>query len=578
MNKKKLLILVSFAFVLFLISPLLNNIEAQNTVIIKTTDDVTSVINSNPEGTMFVFEEGIHRIGEPINGKNNNIYSGERGAIISGAKVLTDFLKEGDLWVAVNQSQESEPFPTSIDSGASGTGEFCLPEYPRCNYNEELFINDVRQKHVDSINNIGPNEWYFDYANDKIYFYNDPTNKTVETSVVMNAFNIWDKSNVIIENLTVEKFATKAQRAAIENVGESGIIRFVESRLNHGVGMKVGNNGVMKNNYIHRNGQSGYGGRTNMSGALYEANEIAYNNEAGFELTWEAGGGKIAAMNDVILRNNYSHSNNGTGFWSDINNTNFLYENNISINNTKDGIQHEISFDAVFKDNFLAYNNRNQLYIQVSRNAEAYNNTIITDDVGKGLMVTNSYRGDANWYTNEVYVHDNILYSTTDNVEMSGFSGANPSNPPFDFDSAKDTVLFDLNKYYVNNANSDIWEFGPWSEGNLDFSGFQSKGQELNGQIFTIDVDNVPMPTWDEPVGPYGESGSKTLAENIDQEICIGDFDDSNTVDEADHVLIREKYKTSSNDFDIWGEDEFVDLKDYVFFANQYKNNKFCIN
>ena len=56
------------------------------------------------------------------------------------------------------------------------------------------------------------------------------------------------------------------------------------------------------------------------------------------------------------MRGNYSHDNNGTGMWTDIDNIHTLYENNVVAHNTMAGISHEISYDAIIRNNTLIGN------------------------------------------------------------------------------------------------------------------------------------------------------------------------------------------------------------------------------
>jgi parallel beta-helix repeat protein len=104
-------------------------------------------------------------------------------------------------------------------------------------------------------------------------------------------------------------------------------------------------------NYTHDNGQAGMGG----SGAdiLVQGNETARNNFAGVDHNFECGGLKFAYSDALILRDNYSHDNLGPGMWTDISSIHILYENNVVMNNTRSGIFHETSYDAVIRNNTL---------------------------------------------------------------------------------------------------------------------------------------------------------------------------------------------------------------------------------
>jgi hypothetical protein len=79
----------------------------------------------------------------------------------------------------------------------------------------------------------------------------------------------------------------------------------------------VGVNSLMQGGSASHNGQQGITGykadNTRIIGV-----EIAHNNYAGFEDSWQAGGIKVTKSVGMQIRDNYVHHNNGTGIWSDI--------------------------------------------------------------------------------------------------------------------------------------------------------------------------------------------------------------------------------------------------------------------
>src|SRR5262249_353930 len=149
---------------------------------------------------------------------------GARLSTMSGARLLTSFSQQGSYWVAVGQTQEGQ---------ISGV---CLPNYPRCNRPEDFFFDDVAFVHVDSLSNLGPGKYYFDYGADTIYFYDDPTGHKVETSVTRAAL-VGNANNVTVQDLIMEKYASPDQMGAIGDQygpGQSWTVQNIEARWNHG--------------------------------------------------------------------------------------------------------------------------------------------------------------------------------------------------------------------------------------------------------------------------------------------------------------------------------------------------------
>ena len=308
---------------------------AAQSVDIYPGQNIQQVVNSFPAGTTFYLKAGVHRLqtitprsGDPIHRRTGH------GAIRSSTVV--GFIRSGAYWVATGQSQQ----------GALAYSE-CKPGYPRCGYPEDLFFDGVPLRHVDSIGAVGPGTFFFDYPADRIYFWDDPTNRTVEASVTAKAFDGY-ATDVLISGLVVEKYATPVGDAAVP-VGTRGVLQYPEIRLNHYAGAGSGTESKLLYNSIHHNGGFGIIGAGNYT--TIDSNEIAYNNFANFNPFWGAGGSKWVLTFGLTVRNNNSHHNGGPGLWTDIGNIYVLYENNTVEDNERGGIFHELSYDATIRNN-----------------------------------------------------------------------------------------------------------------------------------------------------------------------------------------------------------------------------------
>ena len=79
--------------------------------------NIQGFVNLAPEGAAFLLAAGVHRM-QTISPKNNQVFVGEPGAILSGALVLTSLSPSGGAWVASAQTQEGAP------RGSVGDGVF----------------------------------------------------------------------------------------------------------------------------------------------------------------------------------------------------------------------------------------------------------------------------------------------------------------------------------------------------------------------------------------------------------------------------------------------------------------------
>ena len=238
--------------------------------------NIQQVVDNYPAGTTFYLKAGVHRM-QTITPRSGDRFVGEPGSVLSGARQLTEFSQSGAYWVATGQTQEG-PRPEAT----------CRAGFPRCAHPDNLFIDGVPLRHVDSLGAVSPGTFFFDYTGDRIYFMDDPTNRTVEASVIPAAFGGY-ATDVLISNLVIEKYATPVGQAAVP-VSTRGTLESSEVRLNHYAGVGTGNGSVVRHTYIHHNGSFGLIGAGDNT--VIESNEIAYNNFAGFDPYWGAGGSK----------------------------------------------------------------------------------------------------------------------------------------------------------------------------------------------------------------------------------------------------------------------------------------------
>jgi hypothetical protein len=377
-------------------------------------NDIQAAVNANPSGTTFILNPGTYRL-QRLVPKDGDVFSGQTGAILNGAILVTSWQTSSNIWVA----------QVSGITQASSYRGVCLSTSPACMYPEDLFFDSQPQTRVASLASVIPGAWYFDYAAQKAYAGSNPTGHVTEISTSGAAFS-GSASSVTLRNLIIEKYASIAGYGAIQATSTSGgasngwIVDSNELRLNHGMGLRISNSMQVTRNKFHDNGQMGLGGTG--SNVLIENNEIYKNNYAGYSWNWEAGGDKFTWSTNLTIRGNYSHDNNGPGLWTDINNDYVLYENNHTTRNVMAGIDHEISFHATIRNNLIENDGFSPLgtgsiwwgsgiLIQNSSNVEVYGNTVTNcmDAIG-GIQADRGNAPDGTPYRlMNLNVHDNIV-------------------------------------------------------------------------------------------------------------------------------------------------------------------------
>jgi parallel beta-helix repeat protein len=328
---------------------------------------IQAAVDAYPGGTAFVLKAGVHRL-QQVTPKSGDTFAGEPGAVMSGARLLTIFTREGGYWVASGQTQDNA-------DRTSGAG-VCRAASPQCFRPENLFIDNVLLRHVSTLAEVTATSWYFDYAADKIYFAADPTGKTVETSVTRHAFT-GGATNVTIRALVIEKYANPLQQGAVDT-GPGWLIEDTEVRWNHGEGLRIATGARLLRNKVHHQGQLGIGGPGD--DALVDNNDVYANNFAGVDDEFAAGGVKVHGVTGnlserITLSNNRVHDNDGRGLWCDFNCVATVYEGNTVERNTSWGIEHEISYAAVIRNNTLT-GNGGGIFAATSQDVEVANNAI----------------------------------------------------------------------------------------------------------------------------------------------------------------------------------------------------------
>ena len=414
--KRLALLLCAATFIVSLSIRPVRTMSSAGKVLVRPGDDIQALVASHPSGTSFVITPGLYRL-QSIRPKDADSFTGESGAILSGAKVLQDFKQSGRYWVT----------EVSVKRQASYRGE-CDQDHPACMFPEDLFIDDVPLQRVAHLSDVTAGKWYLDYGSGRVFLGENPLNHSGEISLVAHAFHGAAK-NVTIQGLTIEKYADVAGDGAIEGKSEGTAVSqrwVIENNvitLNHGMGIRLGNEMQVQNNKVEHNGQMGLGGSG--SGILVAGNEISYNNYAGYRYGWEAGGTKFTFTKDLVVRGNFVHNNGGPGLWTDIENRDTLYEHNRTTENKVAGILHEISYHAVIRDNtiiddgFAAPGKTAPWYgggivITASENVEVYGNTV-TDCMNGivGLQPDRKSRTGSGYFLRNLYVHNNVVTQKT---------------------------------------------------------------------------------------------------------------------------------------------------------------------
>lgn len=495
------------------------------TVDIKPGADIPNVVSDSPAGTTFIIYPGTYRLTEPIIPKDGDSFTGETAcappttacpAIISGSRVIGPLaILDGKNYKVTGQTQQG-----AVEIATSR----CQPGYGGCIYPEDLFFDGVPYKHLNSASlpTIASGQWWFDYANNIIYFHDNPAGHVVETSVVPSAFSGW-ANNVTISGLTIKQFAVPSPFSAVGLPGNTSMtqglnwtIKDCELLLNHASAVRASGLGIqILNNYIHNNGEIGIMGGTGATSAtqstldhiLIAGNTIASNNYAHFLAGYASGGIKIGSTTGPVIRDNTITNNDGAGIHFDTNVVAPLVDGNtVTGNASGGGIQYEISLTAAtFRNNVVLKNGVNlptepatsntSISSEDSVGVNSYCNVleIPTGAGANGWVVQNGKRTDNPAPSAGNYFHHNTVFWDSGATGWVGFYQNDPVAQPLFFTNNRAP---DFNTYHIPSASLKNFIYDNNLSGDntrITFSQYQANGADVHG---TVDTKyNVGHPT-----------------------------------------------------------------------------------
>jgi hypothetical protein len=513
--------------------------------------DIPSVVAASGPGTAFIIHSGTYRLTNPIAPKNGDMFIGQTAcappatscpAIISGSTVIGPLaVFNGTNYAVTGQTQQGKVDQTTAQ---------CIPGWLACNIPEDLWFDRVPLQHLyaSSLPTIRSGQWWFDYANNTIYFHDNPSGHLVETSVAP-AVAVGPANNVTFQYLTMEEFAAPigqgglwptngqvmdAQRQAN---GLHWIVENCDLWGHHSAAIAPNFGMQILNNYIHDNGQLGIGGGfgpdNNLlpSGLLVQGNLVTHNNYANVDPNFGAGGIKFGRTFGALIKGNTITNNEGSGVHFDVSSRSpVIVGNTIAGNTDGDGIVYEISWvSALVYNNLLQFNgvpgvaNYNpgfQIHSLTSTGMNAYCNVMEMSAVlsEQGWNVGTSDRGNDRYppgaYYHSVgnYIHHNTAIWDTNAGAYVGYTQVDAANQPNFFAQNKPP---DFNTYHLGNlslANFIYDNDNSQSNTRQDFANYQASGADIHGTADANYTSGFPTVAITSPADQSSFANSVTVA------------------------------------------------------------------
>ena len=313
--------------------------------------------------------------------------------------------------------------------------------------------------------------------------------------VLISGFEVRNYPNVQ-QNGAINAQAGGSDNPPEEQRSNRWIMEDLYVHANNGVGINVGPNGIVRRTRIVANGQLGITSHGGENIAVSDC-EISENNTNKIDPGWEGGGSKFKFTTGLVVRNCWFHDNYGYGLWTDIDNDDVLFEDNLIENETWSCISHEISFSAVIRNNVLRNCGTDGdpwlwkagIQIANSPNVLVENNVISNSFNGVGLIAQD--RGQDRWKLENVTVRNNTITDSGQSGAVTDVTDSNGNDWPIEA-----TVVFENNRWDAGlpsfEADLDLTEATRnsrgdadfrWGKLQLDWNQWRELGNDTNGEF-----------------------------------------------------------------------------------------------
>jgi parallel beta-helix repeat protein len=283
-----------------------------------------------------------------------------------------------------------------------------------------------------------------------------------------------DIDDVTIRNLVIRN-SPRAGIHAFTDHSDRWLIAYNEIVGNR-LGIRHGDGFLIQHNSIHHNWQYGIGGYRS-SGSVIQANEFAFNAGRYLEFPGDSATSKWVQTTNTTVRGNYVHDNSWSGIWFDGENTGVLIEDNVVANNGGNGIFHEVSGQAVIRNNTVSGSSERNIYISASHDTEVYANTVRGSARGIALFQDGARAWESELANN--FVHDNTITVPSSGMAVS-LTCMNLTSSQCSAYSTGRNNRFAANTYVVPTATGRWWH---WNLSSRSWDEWHAAGQDSTGRL-----------------------------------------------------------------------------------------------
>ncbi len=361
-------------------------------------------VASAPTGSTIVMRAGTYSESVTIDGKRLTIQPFPKEAVIfDGSQVVSTWAPQGSVW----RARWTYRFPRQrLDMVSS--------KYPMANAPDQVFADGVQLEQAGAQSDVGPGSFYVDRSAHALYIGTDPAAHVISASYLPTALTFTNADGSVVRGIKIERYATPLNSYAPLQVLSNGMsIENIVSQDNAAAGITVQGAGVTLNHdtFID-NGQLGVHAY-HADGLVIDANLLRHNNTQHFDPSTEAGGVKVSSTTGVTVRSTEADHNLGDGIWFDVFVTGATVVRNVVHHNDDEGIQYEISTNAVIASNIVYDNGGAGIRLTESTGIDVWNNTLVTNQRDIEVLDGNRPQG-----VQDVRIRNNLFFDGSDTSDV----------------------------------------------------------------------------------------------------------------------------------------------------------------
>ncbi len=297
---------------------------------------------------------------------------------LDGTRVATGWTADGDHWRLDGWTPRYDTSdPTHLIAAVN----------PVAAYPAELYLDGVPQTEVLAADQVGPGRFYVDQDASRVLLGSNPTGHEVRITDLREALYVNGGAGSVIRGLGFRRYATPVARMGMvkgyaDDVTVSDCV-FAEDSL---AGLSLnGARAVVRDSAFLDNGQLGL--QTNHTDdLLVEDVVVRHNNVSDFATNQAAGGIKVTQSRRVTFRHGLYEQNIGHGLWLDESVLGAVVTGNVFRDNTRHGMDFEISSGLLFVDNLAAHNGEAGIRILEANRARIWQNTFVGNARGIDML------------------------------------------------------------------------------------------------------------------------------------------------------------------------------------------------